>query len=69
MTSNIVKSRPNIIERAITKLMEFINVTVVILLHNFKSGYRNNSSSRVNIFRRSHVASIAVEALAFRTPV
>nr|GFA00903.1 hypothetical protein [Tanacetum cinerariifolium] len=63
---NVVKSRPNIIERAITELVE---VTVVILLHNVKSGYRNNSSSGVNIFRRSQVASIPVEALAFGTPV
>nr|GEU65070.1 hypothetical protein [Tanacetum cinerariifolium] len=44
-------------------------VTVVILLHNFKPGNRNDSSSGVNIFRRSQVASISVEALAFGTLV
>nr|GEZ08000.1 hypothetical protein [Tanacetum cinerariifolium] len=42
-------------------------VTLVILFHNFKPGYRNNSSSGVNIFRRSQVTFISAEALAFRT--
>nr|GEU92379.1 hypothetical protein [Tanacetum cinerariifolium] len=46
-----------------------LKVTVVILLHNVKSGYCDNSSSGVNVFRQSHVASIPVEALAFRTLV
>ncbi|GJS48010.1 hypothetical protein Tco_0598131 [Tanacetum coccineum] len=62
--SNVMKRRPNIIECAITKLVEFISahqsfssvlirVTVVILLYDFKFGNRNDSSSGVNIFGRS----------------
>ncbi|GKF20213.1 hypothetical protein Tco_0068851, partial [Tanacetum coccineum] len=83
---NVVKSSSNIIERAITELMEFISshqslplelihiyysmrVTVVLLLHDCKYGNWNDSSSGVNIFRRSQVACISVEALAFGTPV
>ncbi|GJY29911.1 hypothetical protein Tco_0405678 [Tanacetum coccineum] len=56
------------VSKQTTRYFILIPVTIVILLHNFKSGYRNNSSSGVNIFRQSQVASIPVEALAFGDP-
>ncbi|GJZ89693.1 retrovirus-related pol polyprotein from transposon TNT 1-94 [Tanacetum coccineum] len=50
--TNVVKSRST----------DIIKVTVVILLHDFKSGYHNGSSSGVNIFGRKKSNEVSLSS-------